>query len=430
MAHLTPRSAYKNLSDRLNRFPQGAPPSELLYRILEMLFSEREAGLVAQLPIKPLTAEKADRIWKLGINESRKILDELAGRGILIDMRIRGNTFYVLPPPMAGFFEFSLMRIRDDIDQKLLSELLHQYLHVEEDFIKALFATGDTQFGRVFVHEPVLSSENALHVLDYERASHIIDTAKHIGVGVCYCRHKMQHLDRSCDAPMNICMTFGGTAQSLSRHNIIRSVGRTEARDLLDEGYERNLVQFGENVQRRVSFICNCCGCCCEAMIAARKFGILQPVHTSNFLPVVDRGSCNGCGKCVAACPVETIVLVSANNPHRPDLKLAKVEEEVCLGCGVCVKNCNIGALTLEPRPERIMTPLNTARRTVLMAIERGTLQNLIFDNQVLMSHRALAAVLGVILNLPPVKRAMALKQVKSRYLEWAEGKRQVVSSQ
>lgn len=421
MAHLTPKSAYKNLTDRLNRFPQGAPPSKLLFQILEMLFSEREAGLVAQLPIKPFTALKADRIWKLGINESRKVLDELAGRGILIDMEIRGTTLYVLPPPMAGFFEFSLMRIRDDIDQKLLSELFHQYLHVEEDFIKALFATGETQMGRAFVHEPVLSAENAIHVLDYERSSHVIDTAKHIGVGVCYCRHKMQHLDRSCDAPMNICMTFGGTAASLTRHGITRKIDRDEARDLLDEAYDRNLVQFGENVQRRVSFICNCCGCCCEAMIAARKFGILQPVHSTNFLPVVDGELCNGCGKCVAACPVEAIALVSANDPHRPGLKLARVEEEVCLGCGVCVRNCNIDALALESRPERVMTPINTTRRTVLMAIERGTLQNLIFDNQVLMSHRALAAMLGVILKLPPVKRAMASKQIQSRYLQWAE---------
>jgi hypothetical protein len=55
------------------------------------------------------------------------------------------------------------------------------------------------------------------------------------------------------------------------------------------------------------------------------------------------------------------------------------------------------------------------------MAIERGTLQNLIFDNQVLTSHRALAALLGVLLNLPPVKRAMASNQIKSRYLKWAE---------
>ena len=49
-----------------------------------------------------------------------------------------GELIYVLPPPMAGFFEFALMRIRNDIDQKLLSELFHQYLNVEEDFIREI----------------------------------------------------------------------------------------------------------------------------------------------------------------------------------------------------------------------------------------------------------------------------------------------------
>ncbi len=425
MAHLTPKSAYRDLSDRLNRFPQGAPPSDLLFKILELLFSEREAGLVARLPIKPFTAEKAARNWKMSLSQSREVLEGLASRGILLDMQIRGTTLYVLPPPMAGFFEFSLMRVRDDIDQKLLSELFYQYLNVEEDFIKALFATGETQLGRTFVHEPVLTNENALHVMDFERASHVIDSARHIGIGVCYCRHKMQHLDRACDAPMNICMTFGNTARSLTSHGITRRVDKKEARELLEEAYGNNLVQFGENVQREVSFICNCCGCCCEAMTAARKFGMLQPVHTTNFLPVVESNSCNGCGRCVAVCPVEAIAIVSANNPHMPKLKIARVDAEICLGCGVCVRNCNLDALALEPRPERVLTPLSTTRRTVLMAIERGKLQNLIIDNQVLLSHRALAAILGVILNLPPVKRVMASKQVKSRYLEWAEGSRQ-----
>ena len=51
------------------------------------------------------------------------------------------------------------------------------------------------------------------------------------------------------------------------------------------------------------------------------------------------------------------------------------------------------------------------------MAIERGKLQNLIFDNQAFASHRAMAAILGVILGLPPVKRLMASEQMKSRYL-------------
>jgi hypothetical protein len=55
----------------------------------------------------------------------------------------------------------------------------------------------------------------------------------------------------------------------------------------------------------------------------------------------------------------------------------------------------------------------------VMMAIERGCLQNLLFDNQCLWNHRALAAVFGVILRLPPVQRVLASRQVKSRYLEY-----------
>ncbi len=34
--------------------------------------------------------------------------------------------------------------------------------------------------------------ENGLHVLDYERASEVIETATCMGVGLCYCRHKMR----------------------------------------------------------------------------------------------------------------------------------------------------------------------------------------------------------------------------------------------
>jgi hypothetical protein len=51
------------------------------------------------------------------------------------------------------------------------------------------------------------------------------------------------------------------------------------------------------------------------------------------------------------------------------------------------------------------------------MAIERGKLQNLIFGNHALASHRAMAAVLGAILKLPPAKRLMASEQMRSKYL-------------
>lgn len=80
MAHRTLRNSYSQLSDRLNRFPQGAPPTELLFQILKILFSEKEAELVSTLPIKPFTADKASRIWKMDITSTRKVLDELASR--------------------------------------------------------------------------------------------------------------------------------------------------------------------------------------------------------------------------------------------------------------------------------------------------------------------------------------------------------------
>ena len=418
MAHNTIKTDYYKLADRLDRFPQGVSSSELLFKILKMLFSEKEAKLVSLMPIKPFTAKKASRIWKMDLTSTQKVLDELAGRAILLDIEQNGASVYILPPPMAGFFEFSLMRVRNDIDQKVLSELFYEYINVEEDFIRALFTQGQTQLGRTFVHEPALSKENALYVLDYERATEVIKRATHRSVGICYCRHKMQHLGRDCDAPQEICMTFNTTAASLIKHGCARSIETEEAFDLLQAAYEHNLVQFGENVREAVNFICNCCGCCCEAMIAARRFSVLNPVHTTNFIPVVTESDCNGCGKCVTACPVEAMTLVSSNNPVKPEMKVAKVHQDICLGCGVCFRTCPKDSIHLKSRPSRVITPLNGTHRTVLMAIERGKLQNLVFDNRVLWSHRAMAGVLGVILKLPPFKQGLANQQIKSRYLE------------
>jgi ferredoxin len=412
----TPESGYSRLVERLNRAPQGAPSSANLDKILSILFTEREAELVTLLPIKPFTAAKAARIWKMELPEARQVLDGLANRALLVDAEKDGEITYVLPPPMAGFFEFSMMRLRDDVNQDVLAELYYQYCTVDDDFMRELIAQGDTQLGRVFVNEPVLQPE--IHVLDYERASEVIRTADPMGISICYCRTKMKRVGRGCDAPQDICMTFNTAADSLIRHGFARKVDVVEGLDLLQVAYEHNLVQFGENNQEQVNFICNCCGCCCEAMIAARRFALTKPIHTTNFLPEVNQASCTGCGMCVSVCPVEAMTLVSANDYTAPNRKMAKVNTDLCLGCGVCARACPSQNIHLAQRPERVVTPFNSAHRTVLMALERGKLQDVIFDNRVLWSHRALATFLGVLLKLPPLKQVMASEQMRSKYLD------------
>lgn len=184
--------------------------------------------------------------------------------------------------------------------------------------------------------------------------------------------------------------------------------------DALERSYASNLVQIGENVREHPAFICNCCGCCCEALQAARKFSPMQPVATTNYIPEVSLEKCVGCGKCARVCPVLAISMREDGKRN----KHAEIDTEICLGCGVCARNCPAKAIELKRRPIQVITPVNSTHRFVLQAIEKGTLQNLIFDNQAFASHRAMAAVFGTILELPPIKQALASRQFKSVYLD------------
>ena len=126
---------------------------------------------------------------------------------------------------------------------------------------------------------------------------------------------------------------------------------------------------------------------------------------------------CVGCGKCQKACPIFAIE-VKETEEGQVKKKTAQVNSEICLGCGVCARNCPTKAIEMKRRPIQVITPVNGTHRFVLQAIEKGTLQNLIFDNQAFANHRAMAAVFATILKLPPLKQALASKQFKSVYLD------------
>ncbi len=418
MGHITSKN-YRKLQRRLDRSPQGAPESATLFKILEILFTEKEAGLVSVLPINFFTAKKAADIWETTETKATEILNGLADKAILLDMINDETQNYVLAPTMAGFFEFSLMRTDGRFDSKALSELYKQYINTEEGFMRTIFSL-DPAIDRVFVQEGMIAaSEDSKIVLDYERASHIIETASSIAVGTCYCRHKMSHAGDVCKNPMDVCLTFNTSAYSLSKHGVAREIEKAEAKDVIKLAIDHHLVQIGDNVQNSVNWICNCCSCCCEAILAYRKLGYSQNIQ-SNYRAVLNQANeekCNGCGICVKRCPVDAIVLTGGKDGDikKGDTKTL-VDDERCLGCGVCANACPQGAMTMVRLEEINFVPKDTFERFALAAIETGKLQNFIFDNHHLWTYELLRRLLKLFLTLGPVKRRLVDKELQSRY--------------
>lgn len=411
MAHVTSKS-YFNLQKRLDMAAQGAPASDSLFKILKLLFTEEEAGLVSVLPLNFFTAKEASKQWNISTKSTKKILDKLADKGILLDLRKGRTQAYILAPTMAGFFEFSLMRTDGMFNRKILSELFYQYINVEEEFVRSLFMQ-NPPLGRIFVQEDSLQKKHKAVVLDYEKASQIIQTASCITVGTCYCRHKMEHLGKACDMPQEVCLTFNKAAESLVKHKIAKKISKKKAMDILNKCVKLGLVQFGDNVQEGVNFICNCCGCCCEAALAYKRFGYREEISSSNFISKHSHEECVGCGACVKRCPVDAIKLFK----HKNGKIYAKVNQHRCIGCGVCIRFCPTKSRVMEKKGKKVFVPKDSFERYVLAAIDSGTLQNYLFDNQNLLTHAILRKFLGTILKLKPVKMILAKRQLQSRFL-------------
>lgn len=228
---------------------------------------------------------------------------------------------------------------------------------------------------------------------------------------ICYCRHKAEHLGENCDAPQDVCLSINGLSHSLSKHGYARLISKEEALEKLALSYEHNLIQFAENVQDDVGFICNCCSCCCMALKGAKKMGVPQAISSSNFIAEMN-DKCVSCKKCVSVCPVGCFDVEDNDGNGK-----VTFDPTLCLGCGVCERICKLDAIEMIKRDKRIFTPVNTVHKLVLEAIETDTLHNLIFDNQAMYSHKFMAAFTGAFLRLPPVKQLLVSETFQSKYL-------------
>jgi len=212
--HLDTKNSIVPLIDRLNKYPIGLADNEKLRQILAILFSEDEAFIASRFPLEEATLAELVRVTGWEKEKLAARLDEMADKGLVMDVTYGGKTFYLLMPGLIGFFEFTFMKQRQDLPVAELAQLMYEYLLEDPDQAMGReFFSSKTPLTRALAYEehiPVSST-----VATYESAREIIKNASYGAIGICYCRHKKEHLNQVCekDAPVReICISLGTAA--------------------------------------------------------------------------------------------------------------------------------------------------------------------------------------------------------------------------
>jgi formate hydrogenlyase subunit 6/NADH:ubiquinone oxidoreductase subunit I len=419
MGHLVGKELFRKLGKKIDGMEMRAPGNDKLFTILKELYTEEEADVVIRMPYGLSTLEELERATGYENWNLRRILDALTGKGLVADLWINDAYRYAPSPMVIGIFEYTMMRMGPNLNSKEWARLFHEYMLVDGDFFSANILKGDlVSVMRALPHEEAVKPEEHVEILDYEKASAIIDGADRFCIGLCSCRHEMMHLgEKKCNVPIEGCSQFGYAADYMIRNNLAREVTKSEMEENFARSREMGLVLAADNVQKNMKFVCHCCKCCCNVMQAINQLGYPHVIVTSNYIAGINGDTCIGCGKCAGACPINAISMIDEDNPDAKRKKTPRINTEICLGCGVCALKCQKGACRLEKRGERVLHPETTFERIILQSLEKGTLENQIFSDHNRIDQKFMRALVGAFLRLPPVKKALMSDKLRSGFL-------------
>lgn len=323
---------YEALRRKIDQHPMSAPEDETIIALLRELFEPEEAELALSMSFKGLEAQEIARRAGITDEMAGRLLERMAGKGIIYCAKSGNRPRYALMPPMPGFFEFSLMKGEKTARNIRMGQLWERY------FVNALGMSmhgTSIPMSRVIVVDQKIAY--GMTIFPYEHAAELIRSSAKIALGQCQCRFSAG----KCDAPLDVCIMLNNWADFTVERDLAVPISEERALDALRRAHEAGLVHTTTNTKSPVPYICNCCSCCCYMLRGVVELK-RNTLASSRFLAKVDLELCSGCGLCQSHCPFGAL--------EYDDQGKAEVIVQQCYGCGLCSTTCPEDAISMVVR--------------------------------------------------------------------------------
>jgi NAD-dependent dihydropyrimidine dehydrogenase PreA subunit len=319
-------------------------PCDEFYVLAEEIFTLEQAEIAAKMPLNPVSPKELATTMKAsdGIRLRRQ-LDEMADRGLVRVKEKAGRRLYELMPLVPGIIELQFMHGRTDERTKRLAQLFKNYGKAVKNMLSPALISAATEKPKtrtIVINQEIHGKTT---VLPYDEVMKLIDRTEYMAAGTCVCRHQGDLLDRPCDKPKdNLCMIFGPSAQFAQSYGFVNLISKEEARQRIGEAEKAGLVHSYANSQDRyLDLLCNCCGCHCFLLGAAKRSPLSSEFVIANWVISIDDDACVGCEACVVRCCMEALKM---------DGDLVIRDFNRCIGCGICRYACLSDAMKLIRR--------------------------------------------------------------------------------
>ncbi len=351
-------NVYEKLRARLDELATGYPEtdSKVEIRLLERLFSEKEAELFLQL--SPILESPDDVAKRLNRDPDELIgqMETMAQKGLLFRKRKGESVRYSAVPYVVGIFEFQLKRMDKE------------FARDHEEYFETAFGRTIQSFKTPVLRTVPINRQLVANypVAPFEDVLQVLENQKKIAVSPCVCRTTAHLVEKGCDKPQENCFAFGSHAEYYVENGMGRYISIEEAKAIVEKNEEDGLVMQPFN-SRKIGGMCSCCGDCCGVLRSLKMHPTPAEMVQSNYFAQVDEAECTGCETCLDRCQMDAIDVTDG---------IAGIDLERCIGCGLCVTTCPTDAIELIKKAEdQLYEPPKTGVETYIRIMqERGKL--------------------------------------------------------